>query len=46
MIYDDYGQPDYEAMILEKQDCIADCDGECEFCFLNGECPLVESEEK
>ena len=45
MIFDDYGQPDYEAMILERQDILDDCPGECKFCPLDGECPFQEGGE-
>ena len=35
MIFDDYGQPDYEAMILARQEAeeiSGDCDSDCEHC--------------
>ena len=44
MLYDDYGQPDYEGMILEKQEILFDCSGDCEFCPLDKECPYIEED--
>ena len=41
IIFDEYGQPDYEAMILERQehyDLIGNCDGICEECAAKSEC--------
>lgn len=40
-IFDEYGQPDYEAMILarqEAQELADDCDQDCEHCVLNDYC--------
>ena len=45
IIFDEYGQPDYEAMILERQEAyelMGDCDGDCKNCFANEYCPGAE----
>lgn len=44
IILDDYGQPDYEAMILERQehyDFIGNCDGDCKRCEAAEECSAL-----
>lgn len=41
IICDEYGQIDYEAMILarqEAQELAGDCDQDCEHCILNDYC--------
>ena len=44
IIYDEYGQPDYEAIILERQDhydLIGNCDGDCRRCEAADECSAL-----
>ena len=44
IIFDEYGQPDYEAMILERQehyDLIGNCDGDCRRCEAADECSAL-----
>ena len=44
IILDDYGQPDYEAMILERQEqweIIGNCDNDCEHCLASETCDAL-----
>ena len=44
IILDDYGQVDYEAMILERQEqyeLIGNCDGDCRHCIAAGACTAL-----
>ena len=48
IIFDDYGQPDYEAMILERAEAweIAGvCNGACEQCVVSEYCQYAYTEE-
>ena len=44
IIFDDYGQPDYEAMILERAEAweiAGDCNGACEQCVVSEYCSTL-----
>ena len=44
IIFDEYGQPDYEAMILERAEhyeLIGNCDGDCKRCEAAEECSAL-----
>lgn len=45
MIFDEYGQPDYEAMILARQEAwelAGDCDNDCTRCYYSEVCEYAE----
>lgn len=45
IIFDDYGQPDYEAMILARQEAwelAGDCDNDCTHCYYSEVCQYAE----